>query len=111
MSGDLANQSLEFTGLGTLTFTASVAGTYSCRSVSSLPTLTSGGVASGLVTTINHNGSQVNQSVAGALGCSASGIVCAVGDTITVVYTSALSTDAYPFINLIKSTVVIFVGA
>lgn len=105
-------QQLEFSGLGTLTFVIGFAGTYAVKSKSSLPTITSGGVPSGLVTTINKNGSPVagGTSDAGAMGSYAKGIACVVGDTITVVYTSALASDAAPNINIIKSQVQIYQG-
>jgi hypothetical protein len=98
-------------GLGTFTNVVNTAGFYTVRSKSSLPTITAGGVPSGLVSTIQKNGSTVLASLAGASGVSASGISCAVGDSLSVVYSSALSTDAFPFINEIKSTISIFLGA
>lgn len=106
------SQLLEFSGLGTLTYVIDTAGSYAVKSKSSTPTLTSGGVASGLITTINLNGSPVagGTSDAGAMGSYAKGIVCAVGDTITVVYTSAVAADAAPNINVIKSQVQIYQG-
>lgn len=105
-------QLLEFSGLGTLSYIVDVAGTYSVKSKSTLPTITSGGVPSSLVTTINLNGSPVTggTSDAGAQGSYARGIVCALGDTLSVVYTSALASDAAPNINVIKSQVQIYQG-
>ena len=104
-------QAQVFTGLGTLSYTVGVAGFYTVRSKSSLPTLTDAGMASSLVTTIKKNGSTVLASNPGDLGCSASGISCVVGDIITVVYSSAAASDDTPFINIIKSTVSIFQGS
>jgi hypothetical protein len=113
MSADIGYQTLEFTGLGTLSYTVGTTGFYSVQSKSSIPTITSGGVPSSLVTTIQKNGSTVTNgaSVAGASGMSVSGISCAVGDVLSVVYSSALASDAAPTINVIKSQVVIFLGA
>lgn len=108
---DQGAQSLEFQGLGTLTYVIPVAGTYSVESKSSTPTATSGGTPSGLVTTINKNGSPVTggTSDAGSMGSTARGIACVVGDSITVVYTSAVAADA--LLNVIKSQVQISQGS
>lgn len=105
-------QTFVFSGLGTLSYTVGVVGYYSVESKSDIPTATSGQGPCGLVTTINKNGSPVTggTSSAGSSGSSVRGVSCVVGDVLTVVYTSALGADAYPYINRIKSNVVIYQG-
>jgi len=110
-ASDGTYQTLVFDGLGTASYTVGTAGTYSVRSKSSIPTLTAGGLASGLVSTIKLNSSTVLTSATGASGVSTSGIVCAVGDVLSVVYTSSVTADENPpNANVIKSVITIFQG-
>lgn len=109
--GDISYQNLVFTGLGTLSWTCGLAGYYSVSSKSSLPTPTDAGASSSLVTTIKKNSSTILASNAGDMGCEAHNISLAVGDVVNVVYTSAAGSDAYPYINIIKSTVSIYQGS
>jgi hypothetical protein len=113
MPGDLTYQMLQFTGLGTLSYTVGQAGAWTVQSKSQIPTPTfDNGLVSGLVTTIQKNGSTVGNgtSETGASGHSIQGIVCAVGDVLSVVYSSSASVDELPNTNVIQSQVVMFLG-
>lgn len=100
-------QNLVFQGIGTISVTVPFAGMYVVESKSSLPTLTNGGGVSALVTTINKNGSAQYTGTAGATGARTN-FVCAAGDVIAVVYSSANAVDNA--LNAIKSTISIYQG-
>lgn len=89
-----ANQSITVAGLGTTTFTAPSTLTYVVTTESFI------NPPSGLIITINHNGSPVaTQSIsapsAQTMGLSAS-IACTAADTVTIVLTSSNQNDTIP---------------
>lgn len=100
-----ASQTIQTNGLGTITYPVETAGNYFVESKSSIPTTSTGAPAnSSLITVIKHNATTLVTSTAGASGAYANEIVCAVGDTLSVVYTSANSIDTA--LNAVKSTIV-----
>lgn len=101
------NQNLVFNGLGTLSITVPVAGSYFCEGKISLPTLTNGGGVSACLVTINQNGSPIYTGQAGAEGFKTD-IVCAALDVIAIVLSSSAAADQP--LNVIKSTISIGIG-
>jgi hypothetical protein len=102
--------STTFAGLGTAAaFTADTTDIYNITGTITLPTLTmtSNTMASQVVVTINRNGSPIFTTTPGTRGFS-SGAECAPGDTVTVVVSSSLASDAAPM--AVKSTISISEG-
>ena len=106
----MANQSSTQTvsGLGTTTLNITSTDTYNVEVTLELPRYSNsvtqgagGGAATGsgstakvlsqVVTVINHNGSPVVTSTAGARGAAVNGLDCTAGDTITIVTSSSIS--------------------
>lgn len=101
------NQNLVFNGLGTLSITVPVAGTYFISGNISIPTISTGSSPSSCLVTINQNGSPIYTGVAGAEGFYTS-MVCAAADVIAVVFSSSAAVDQ--LLNVIKSTISIGLG-
>lgn len=101
------NQNLVFQGLGTISVQVPDAGIYSVDGKITLPTITTAGVQSALVVTINKNGSPVYVGSPSARGFF-SKVSCAANDTIAVVFSSASAVDAA--LNVIKSNISISLG-
>lgn len=97
------NQNMAISGLGTFALIpAPAAGPYVIEGKLSLPTITNGGGASACVVVVNQNGSPIYTGGAGAEGFKCE-MLCAVGDAITVVTSSAGAPDAV--LNAIKGVV------
>lgn len=102
------SESNVFSGLGTLTYTIGAAGAHTITCTSTV------NFGSGLVITINQNGSQV--ATTSALSTSATqqtlnlstSFVCSVSDVVTVVLTSSAAIDS--MLNTVKSIVTIGLG-
>lgn len=102
------SQRSSFTGLGTYTYVTPTAGPYDVQWQFDLPQQAKGATAnSAVVVTINLNGSPVYTGVAGGQGGECT-VLCAAGDTITCVTTSAASVDAP--LNVIKGNICISHG-
>lgn len=94
------NQNMAFSGLGTFSLIpAPAAGPYVVEGHLSLPTIVNGGGASSAVVVINQNSSAKYTGVAGAEGFKCE-LLCAVGDQVDVVVSSAAAGDAA--LNVIK---------
>ncbi len=97
------SQNQTFDGLGTLAlFTAPQAGDYFVDGKISLPSIVGGAGPSSLLVVINQNGSPVYTGPVGATGFY-TGLVCALNDAITVVFSSSAAADQG--LNVIKSTI------
>jgi hypothetical protein len=101
------NQNFTFTGLGTLSTSLPIAGPYFVDGKITVPTIVSGGVPSQLVVTINQNGSPIYVGPAGAEGFHVD-LLGAVNDTLAVVFSSSLASDA--LINTNKAVIAIGSG-
>lgn len=101
------NQSGELAGLNTYTVAAPTAGIYGIDWKNYLPRPSQGGLQSSLVTTIVQNSSTVYTSQTGADGGHFD-LLCAAGDTINLVTSSASANDAG--LNLIKTQVAVSSG-
>lgn len=101
------NQNLSFAGLGTFTTILPIAGPYFFEGKLSLPTLTTAGVQSACVVTVNQNGSAKYTGTAGAEGFKVD-LLCAANDTVTIVLSSAAAIDQLP--NMVKATIAIGQG-
>ena len=115
--------STSMTGLQTFTLSCPNSDNYIVNVTNTLPIAQSGNVGSGagsqptqssipalvssLVTTINHNGSAVYTSPAGAKAAYTQ-ITCTAGDTITIVTSSSSSNDSA--INAVRSLIQISEG-
>lgn len=103
------SQRSSFTGIGTYTYVAPSAGPYDVQWQLDLPQIAKGATAnSAVVMTINLNGSAVYTGTAGAQGGEVN-VLCAAGDTITCVTSSAAAVDAP--LNVIKANICISHGA
>ena len=94
------HQTSVFCGLGTYTYTTKVAGLFSASAVAiEVPT-------SGMLITINKNGSPVTASTpytgAQEILSAYASMVCAIADVITIVVSSSTPTD--PALNAVKIT-------
>lgn len=96
------NQNFVFNGLGTLSVTIPVAGTYTFAGKTSLPTLTNGGGVSSVVTVVSQNSSPVYTGGAGAEGFSVV-ISCALNDVIAMAFSSSATPDQG--LNVIKTVI------
>lgn len=99
----IADQSSSVSGLGTSTFVSPIARSFKVDAESTLNPPT------GVQIVINKNGSAVatkaiSSSTATTTGISAQ-IACAIGDTITVVLTSAVVNDT--ILNNVKTSILI----
>lgn len=101
------NQNLVFNGLGTLSITVPVAGTYFVSGNISIPTISTGSSPSSCLVVINKNGSPVFTGNAGDEGFYAN-FVCAAADVVAVVFSSSAAVDQ--LLNVIKSTISIGLG-
>ena len=102
------NQNLTFAGLGTLSITLPMDGSYFFEGKISLPTLSKGDSApSALVVTVNQNGSPVYVGQAGAEGFKVQ-VNGVLGDVIAMVFSSAADVDQG--LNVIKSVISIGLG-
>ena len=101
------NQNLTFAGLGTLSITLPMDGSYFFEGKISLPTLTKSGEVSALVVVVNKNGSPVYTGVAGAEGFKVQ-VSCVANDLIAMVFSSAATADQG--LNVIKSVISIGLG-
>jgi hypothetical protein len=91
-------------GLNTLTLHATVAGIHSVKGTLSCPQLSGGATApSQVVVTVNQNASPMYVSTPGSEGFDVN-LLCAVGDTITVVTSSAAAVDTAS-LNGIKAVI------
>lgn len=94
-------------GLGTFSLIMPNAGPYTVSGKLMLPTVVGGGGASSCLTTINLNGSPQYVGNPGDDGFKST-FLCAAGDTIAVVFTSAATVDQP--LNAIKATIGITQG-
>lgn len=94
-------------GLGTFSLIVPNAGPYTVSGKIMLPTIVGGGGPSSCLTTINLNGSPVYVGNAGDEGFKAT-FLCAAGDTVAVVFTSAAAADQP--VNAIKAQIGITQG-
>lgn len=101
------NQNAAITGLSTYSVIVPSAGPYFMEGKLSLPTLVGGAGASACVATVNLNGSPIYTGLAGAEGFRAE-TVCAAGDTLSVVLSSAAAPDQ--ILNAIKGVVAVGQG-
>lgn len=101
-------QNLVFQGLGTITITSPYAGSFVVESKSTIPTITNGGGVSALVCVVKQNTTTILTSATGANGIRALIPAVAVGDSISITYSSANAVDNA--LNAIKSNIVIWQG-
>jgi hypothetical protein len=103
------NQTIEWGGLGTLSFTVPVAGPYFIDGKMTIPSLQGGSpTASSLQVTINQNGSPVYVGLVGAQGFHVDNLLCALDDVLAFVFSSSATVDQQ--LNAIKATVGIGTG-
>jgi hypothetical protein len=107
VNSNLNDQSLIFNGLGTFTTTMTQPGDYVVQVENNLP-LARDGYYSQLQTVIKQNSSTKLTSAAGASGAKVVIKGVAVGDTISVVTSSAQAADNQ--LNAIKTQVYIYQG-
>lgn len=86
-------QNIEFGGLVTQSVTADSAGAYFVAGSLTLPSLTNGGGASGVVVTISQNSTTVYTGLAGANGFYFDKLSLAVGDVVHVALSSSATAD------------------